>query len=150
MSGNIRIEVRQTLQRYHFPSPSMRRAEYLLVKAIRYARVYRKKLPKDYLCPITGHYIPYKKMPRGRGVKEMRIRFLIMHALFTAWRHAFGSDPIINNRGNHPQPFVQFAEDIFIGERIANTEDNLEAYRSYIRRLLKIFSKRKSVMSTHI
>jgi hypothetical protein len=150
MSGNIRLEVRQTLQRHHFPSFSMRRSEYLIVKAIRYARIYRKKLPKDYLCPITGHYIPYKKMPRGRGAKEIRIRFLIMHALFTAWRHAFREDPVINNRGSDPRPFVLFAEDIFIGEGIANTEDNLDAYRSYTRRLLRIFSKRKSVMSIYI
>lgn len=103
-------------------------------------RAYIKKLPKDYLCPITGHYIPYKKMPRGRGAKEIRIRFLIMHALFTTWRYAFREDPVINNRGNDPRPFVLFAEDIFIGEGIANTEDNLDAYRSYTRRLLSIFN----------
>jgi hypothetical protein len=73
-----------------------------------------------------------------------------MHALFRAWRYAFGEEPVINNRGNDPRPFTLFAEDVFIGESIANTEDNLEHYRSYIRRLLKIYSKRGSVISTMI
>jgi len=150
VAGNIRLEIRQLLARHQFPKPSVKYCEVLIVSAIRQARLYRKKLPKEYWCPITRTYIPYKAAPRGRSPDELRIRILIMHALFRAWRYAFGEEPVINNRGNDPRPFTLFAEDVFIGESIANTEDNLEHYRSYIRRLLKIYSKRGSVISTMI
>jgi len=150
VSGNIRLEIRQLLVRHQFPKSSVQYCEVMIVRAIRQTRLYRKKLPKDYWCPITRIYMPYKVASRGRSHNELRIRILIMHALFRAWRFAFGEEPIINNRGNNPRPFTSFAEDVFIGESIANTEDNLERYRSYIRRLLKIFSKRGSVISTMI
>lgn len=138
MSGNIRLEVRETLKRHGFPAHAMTRCEELIVRAIRQSRVHRKKLPRTYWCSITQSYIPYKKAPVGRSPKELHIRFLIMHALFRAWRYAFSEEPVINNRGNNPRPFTLFVEDIFIGESIANTEDNLERYRSNISRLLEI------------
>lgn len=137
MSGNIRLEVRQTLKRHGFPAHAIKHCEQLIVRAIRQARVHRKKLPKTYWCSITQSYIPYKKAPIGRSPKELRIRILIMHALFRAWRHAFHEEPVINNRGNDPRPFTLFVEDIFIGESIGNTEDNLESYRSNISKLLE-------------
>lgn len=150
MSGSIRLEIRQLLVRHQFPKSSIKCCEVMIVRAIRQAQLYRKKLPKDYWCSITRTYMPYKVASRGRSPNELRIRMLIMHALFRAWRFAFGEEPVINNRGNNPRPFTLFAEDVFIGESIASTEDNLEHYRSYIRRLLKIFSKRGSVISTMI
>jgi hypothetical protein len=150
VSGNIRLEIRQLLVRHQFPKSSVKNCEVMILRAIRQARLYRKKLPKDYWCPITRTYMPYKVAPRGRSPNELRIRMLIMHALFRTWRYAFGEKPVINNRDNNPRPFTLFAEDVFIGESIANTEDNLEHYRSYILRILKIFSKRGSVISTMI
>lgn len=131
MSGNIRLEIRQLLVIHQFPKSSAKYCEVLIVRAIRQARIYRKKLPKDYWCPITRTFMPYKVAPRGRSPNELRIRILIMQALFRAWRYAFGKEPVINNRGNHPRPFTLFVEDIFIGESIANTEANLDLYRSY-------------------
>lgn len=135
MSGNIRLEIRQTLVRHQFPKSSVKDCETLIVRAIRQARIYRKKLPKDYWCPITRTYVPYKLAPRGRSPNELRMRILIMQALFRAWRYAFEKEPVINNRGNNPRPFTLFVEDIFIGESIANTEDNLDLYRSYVKKL---------------
>ncbi len=150
MSGNIRLEIRRTLQRHHFPKHAIPHCERLIVRAIRQSRIYRKKLPSVYWSSIANSFVPYQKLPKGRSRKEMRIRFLIMHALFRAWRFAFQEEPIINNRGSNPRPFTLFAEDVFIGDQIANTEDNLEHYRSYIRRLLRIESRRKTIISTYI
>ena len=150
MSGNILLEMRLTLKGHYFPDASLNHCEKILVRAIRQARIYRKKLPKSYWCEITQQYMPYKKKNRGRNPQELRIRMLIMHALFRCWRHAFQEDPIINNRGNVARPFTLLVADIFSGENIGNVEDNLEHYRSYIRRLLNIQSKRQSVMSTYI
>lgn len=150
MSGNIRIEIRNTLKRHQFPVTSLKHCETILVRSIRQSRIYRKKLPKHYWCEVTQQYMPYKKRGRGRNPNELRIRMLIMHALFRCWRYAFQEEPVINNRGNIARPFTLFVSDIFVGENIANVEDNLEYYRSYIRRLLNIESKRQSVMSTYI
>jgi hypothetical protein len=150
MSGNIRLEIRNTLKRHQFPVATLNHCETLLVRAIRQARIYRKRLPKDYWCEISQQYMPYKKKGRGRNPQELRIRMLIMHALFRCWRYAFQEEPTINNRGNIARPFTLLATDVLVGENISNVEDNLESYRSYIRRLLNIESKRQSVMSTHI
>jgi len=150
MSGNIRLEIRDTLKRHQFPATSLKHCETILVRSIRQARIYRKKLPKDYWCEITQQYMPYKKRGRGRNRQELRIRMLIMHALFRCWRYAFQEEPIINNRGNDARPFTLLVVDVFEGEKIGNVEDNLEHYRSYIRRLLNIESKRQSIMSTYI
>jgi hypothetical protein len=150
MSGNIRLEIRLTLKGHFFPNASLKHCEKILVRAIRQARIYRKRLPKDYWCEITQQYMPYKKKGPGRNPQELRIRMLIMHALFRCWRYAFKDEPIINNRGNVARPFTLLATDVLVGENISNVEDNLESYRSYIRRLLNIESKRQSVMSTYI
>ncbi len=150
MSGSIRLEIRYTLRQHQFPVSALSYCEAILVRAIRQSRIYRKKLPKDYWCEVTQQYMPYKQRARGRNPLECRIRMLIMHAIFRSWRYAFQEEPIINNRGNIARPFTLFATEIFAGENIANVEDNLEEYRSYIRRLLNIESKRQSVMSTYI
>jgi hypothetical protein len=150
MSGNIRLEIRDTLKRHQFPVTSLKHCETILVRSIRQARIYRKKLPKDYWCETTQQYMPYKKRGRGRNPQELGIRMLIMHALFRCWRYAFQEEPIINNRGNTARPFTLFVADVLAGENIGNVEDNLEYYRSYIRRLLNIESKHQNVMSTYI
>lgn len=134
MSGSIRLEIRYILKKYQFPKETLSHCEVILVRAIRQARIHRKKLPKDYWCDVTQQYMPYKKRGRGRDPQELRIRMLIMHAMFRCWHYAFQEEPIINNRGNTARPFTLFAADIFAGENIANVEDNLEHYRSYIRK----------------
>lgn len=134
MSGSIRLEIRYILKKYQFPKETLSHCETMLVRSVRQARIYRKKLPKDYWCEVTQQYMPYKKRGRGRDPQELRIRMLIMHAIFRSWLYAFKEEPIINNRGNTARPFTLFAADIFAGENIANVEDNLEHYRSYIRK----------------
>jgi hypothetical protein len=150
MSGYIRLEIRYILKKYQFPIEALSYCEAILVRSIRQARIYRKKLPKDYWCEVTQQYMPYKKRGRGRNPQELRIRMLIMHAIFRSWHYAFQEEPIINNRGNTARPFTLFTTDIFAGENIANVEDNLEYYRSYIRRLLSADPKSKTIMDTHI
>jgi hypothetical protein len=150
MSGSIRLEIRYILKKYQFPIEASSRCEAILVRAIRQSRIYRKKLPKDYWCEVTRQYFPYKKRGRGRNPQEHRIRMLIMHAIFRSWHHAFKEEPVINNRGNTARPFTLFAADIFAGENIANVEDNLEHYRSYIRMLFNTDPKSKTIMDTHI
>jgi hypothetical protein len=149
-SYSLRQEVRDTLKRHQFLKDSQKVCESMIVRAIRQIRVYRKKRPKTYWCPITNHYVPYRVRPRGRSRDELRIRMLLMHTVFRAWRKAFMADPVINNRGNDPRPFTLFAQDIFVIEPMENLEDNLEHYQSYVRRLLKIYLRRNSVISTHI
>ena len=146
----VRQEVRETLLRRDFPKESRKVCETIIVRAIRQVRTYRKKRSKTYWCPVTNHYVPYRVRPRGRSRDELRIRMLLMHAVFRAWRKAFMADPVINNRGNDARPFTLFAQDIFVIEPMENIEDNLEHYRSYIRRLLKIYLRRNSVISTYI
>ncbi len=150
MPGSIRLEIRYILKQHQFPIEDISHCEAILVRSIRQARIYRKKLPKDYWCEVTQQYMPYKKRGRGRNPQELRIRMLIMHAIFRSWHYAFKEEPIINNRGNTARPFTLFAADIFAGENIANVEDNLEYYRAYIRRLLNADPKNKTIMDTHI
>jgi hypothetical protein len=150
MSGSIRLEIRYILKHHQFPKKALSHCETILVRSIRQARIYRKKLPKDYWCEITQQYMPFKKNRRGRNPQEFRIRMLIINSLFRCWRYAFQEEPIINNRGNTARPFTLFVADVLAGENIGNVEDNLEYYRSYIRRLLNIESKHQNVMSTYI
>ena len=44
-------------------------------------------------------------------------------------------------RGNDSRPFVAFVEDIFMGEGIANTIDNIDDYRTYKKKLYREFEK---------
>lgn len=73
---------------------------------------------------------------KGPHRKEL-IRMQLIHALFLAWRHAFGSEPTISRKITAKDqwtvrsPFVVFATEILAIAHIGKPEDHLTLYRSY-------------------
>lgn len=131
---NTRREIREAIKRARF-SKNARRAEEILIRAIRYSRLFRKRPPKiDYHEGLKIN-LPLRQDLKSRDFKHHQ-RTLVINALFRAWQLGFDEEPIINNRGNDSRPFLTFAEDILIGEEIYNTIDNLDAYRSLRKKLL--------------
>ena len=125
---NTRLEIRAAIQRGGFPKHT-KKIENILVRAIRIARLYRKKPPKWDRGSELLHPVPFHPQFKLRPHKSKH-RDLVINALFRAWQLGFDEEPVINNREYKSTPFVKFAEDILLGEEIYNTIDNLDQYRS--------------------
>ncbi|QWD88180.1 hypothetical protein GQ367_04505 [Polynucleobacter sp. MWH-CaK5] len=141
-----RFELRFILKTAGFPKTKLDDAERVIIRAVRIARRHRKKRPDHYFCPILKQWMPYRVVKKARGrPSEKPLRYLIICALFRAWRIGFSDFPVINNRGFNPTPFVIMVQAIFTAEGYANVEDNLDFYRSYCKRMLRIYERRGSI-----
>ena len=129
--NNVRADIKDLVKRTGFKNKhQLKIIEDILVRAIRVSRLYRRRLPKDVFVPELDRWIPYVKAKRG-GQDQVKQRHILISAMFRAWLLGFDEKPTVSKRGNDPRPFVNFAEEIFIGEGIANTIDNIDEYRSY-------------------
>jgi hypothetical protein len=138
---NVRREMKDLVKRTGFKNQQYaKQIEDILVRAIRVSRLYRRPLPKDIFVPELNRWIPYRKPKRGRQ-DQKRHRYILLSAICRSWLLGFNEQPIVNKRGNDSTPFVAFVEDIFMGEGIANTIDNIDDYRTHKKKLYREFEK---------
>jgi hypothetical protein len=138
---NVRREMKDLIKRTGFKNQQYaKQIEDILVRAIRTSRLYRRPLPKDVFVPELTRWIPYGKAKRGRQ-DQKRQRYILLSAICRSWLLGFNEQPIVNKRGNDSRPFVAFVEDIFMGEGIANTIDNIDDYRTHKKKLYREFEK---------
>lgn len=138
---NVRQEMKDLVKRTGFKNQQYaKQIEDILVRAIRVSRLYRRRLPKDVFVPELNRWIPHVKEKQGRQ-DQRRQRYILLSAICRAWLLGFNEQPIVNKKGNDSRPFVTFVEDIFMGEDIANTIDNIDDYRSHKKRLYREFEK---------
>lgn len=138
---NVRREMKDLVKRTGFKNRQYaKQIEDILVRAIRVSRLYRRPLPKDVFVPELNRWIPYLKAKRGRQ-DQKRQRYILLSAICRAWLLGFNEQPIVNKKGNDSRPFVAFVEDIFMGEGIANTIDNIDVYRTHKKKLYREFEK---------
>ncbi len=138
---NVRREMKDLVKRTGFKNQQYaKQIEDILVRAIRVSRLYRGPLPKDIFVPELNRWIPYGRAKRGRQ-DQKRQRYILLSAICRSWLLGFNEQPIVNKRGNDSRPFVAFVEDIFMGEGIANTIDNIDDYRTHKKKLYREFEK---------
>ncbi len=127
---NIRLEMRAFIAKTKFPLKSRVRVEAILVRAIRYYRVLRRR---SRVALSYGAYPNVAKRSRGRPSLKDERNFLISE-LFRAWMIGFDRYPIINNKIHGPSKFVKFCEPIMRREGIGRVLEHLEQFRAYRKR----------------
>jgi hypothetical protein len=131
----VRREVRIALERFEFPLSVTKQCEDILVRQIRYSRIFRKrpaatrfKDADDVLAHFDWENFVW---PNSRGrANETHIRQHLIATLFRVWVIAFGKAPKTNNKGYPRTPFMQFAHLILRREGIGKLESHMERFRS--------------------
>jgi hypothetical protein len=140
--------VRNQIRQAGFPYGYRQQAEQKILETIWNIRVQRrivKNLYSAYNNTKIGGRPP--QVGAGRPSKSAQITYLIS-VLNTVWMQGMKKKPSVHRRGSNTSQFVLFAEPILMSLRIFNVIDNLNAFKSYRKRLSRIIDRRSSVLVT--
>jgi hypothetical protein len=68
---------------------------------------------------------------------QAEARFVLINAIYRAWRHATGSKPTLNHQSHTDTAFASFAMDVMSREGIGHCHRRLEEYWSYAKKVKK-------------
>jgi hypothetical protein len=121
------------------------RPRNLILAALSHALDYQKTPYKPYVFKKLTRDTFGTDRPKGPHQK-IRIRILLISALFLAWRIAFQKEPRINrkivqkDKRTVRTDFVVFAAQILAMAKIGKVEDNLNQYRIHERSVRSFIS----------
>ncbi len=128
---NIRKEIRHYMHAAGFPTIARLKYTRIVERAVRHFRLYQRALGQTILKPED------LASPRGKGhPDEAMPRAILISGLFRAWMKAFQEYPKINNKNYPLSPFMRFAKKIMQREGVGKTENHLEEFRSYRKKLM--------------